>query len=191
MQRAPRSPLSRKQWLVALCVGASLAVPAAAWSQPAPMSLTMEGCLTAGKEPGYFVLQDEATGADVLVAGLPELPAHARSHRERVTGSFVSDEGRRVFRATALEHLSDSCTPLMQRVTEGVRDVAKGVGEVVRELQRQASLGVRGGMALDPELIIIGGHAEFPPVLDALVFRPNFEFGIGEVTALYAVNFEA
>lgn len=146
--------------------------------------LTIEGCLGPGQQPGFFALRDDATGDTVVTAGLPALAAHAKDHRVRVTGTFVTEAGRRFLRATALEHLADNCEPLVTRVAQQVR-------ESVNELRRVASLGVRGGFALDPELIALGVHAEFRPVLDHLVFRPNFEFAAGEVTAFYSANFEA
>ena len=64
-----------------------------------------------------------------------------------------------------------------------------------RDIQRQArryQLGVRTGVALDPELILLGVHAQVGPFFNSNVFlRPNVEFAYGEVTALFALNLEA
>ncbi|RPI27108.1 MAG: hypothetical protein EHM61_09640 [Acidobacteria bacterium] len=49
----------------------------------------------------------------------------------------------------------------------------------------------RGGVGLDPELLYIGAQAQLGPVFRNLWFRPNFEFGFGEVTKITALNLEA
>ena len=57
---------------------------------------------------------------------------------------------------------------------------------------RRFQFGFRGGLALDPELIAIGMHAQFGPFLTKnLSFRPNVEFDWGEVTYMFAINAEA
>ena len=64
-----------------------------------------------------------------------------------------------------------------------------------RDIERQArryQAGVRAGMALDPELILIGVQAQVGPFFNPNVYlRPNVEFAFGEVTALFALNLEA
>jgi hypothetical protein len=50
-------------------------------------------------------------------------------------------------------------------------------------------LGARAGVALDPELILIGLNAQVGPFFSPNIYlRPNVEFAYGEVTALFAVN---
>jgi hypothetical protein len=57
---------------------------------------------------------------------------------------------------------------------------------------RRYGIGVRGGASLDPETILLGAHAKFGPFFSSnLYFRPNVDFGFGEVTKLFAVNLEA
>jgi hypothetical protein len=69
------------------------------------------------------------------------------------------------------------------------------VRSLERQIERQArryQLGVRAGVALDPELILIGVHAQVGPFFSPDVFlRPSVEFAYGEVTALFALNLEA
>jgi hypothetical protein len=64
-----------------------------------------------------------------------------------------------------------------------------------RDIQRQArryQLGVRAGVALDPELVLLGVHSQVGPFFNSDVFlRPSVEFAYGEVTALFALNLEA
>jgi hypothetical protein len=64
-----------------------------------------------------------------------------------------------------------------------------------RQIERQVRRfrgGVRAGVGLDPEVLAIGAHAKLGPFFHRDVFlRPNVEFGIGEVTTMAALNFEA
>jgi hypothetical protein len=66
------------------------------------------------------------------------------------------------------------------------------IRRVERDIQRNARkyrLGVRAGVSLDPELIVLGVQAQVGPFFGRNVyFRPNVEFGFGEVTALFALN---
>jgi hypothetical protein len=66
------------------------------------------------------------------------------------------------------------------------------IRHIESDIQRDARkyhLGVRAGVALDPELIVLGVQAQLGPFFGPnLYFRPNVEFGIGEVTALFALN---
>ncbi|MEP6536088.1 MAG: hypothetical protein ABJF23_12255 [Bryobacteraceae bacterium] len=66
------------------------------------------------------------------------------------------------------------------------------IRRVERDIERQAlrfQLGVRAGVALDPELVLIGAQVQIGPFFSQDVFfRPNVEFAYGEVTALFALN---
>ncbi|MEO8662094.1 MAG: hypothetical protein ABI693_26755 [Bryobacteraceae bacterium] len=66
------------------------------------------------------------------------------------------------------------------------------VRRIERDIERQArrlQFGVRGGIGLDPELLLIGVQAQVGPFFNRDVFfRPNVEFAFGEVTALFALN---
>jgi len=56
---------------------------------------------------------------------------------------------------------------------------------------RRFRIGVEGGVALDPELVVFGAHAAFGPIFKSGVdFRPGFEFGLGEITTLFAINLD-
>ena len=47
-------------------------------------------------------------------------------------------------------------------------------------------------MALDPELVLVGVHAQVGPFFTPDLFlRPNVEFAFGEVTSMFGLNFEA
>jgi hypothetical protein len=51
-------------------------------------------------------------------------------------------------------------------------------------------VGVRADVSVDPEQFYFGGHAETPPLVDRLHFRPNIEIGIGDETTIAAFNLE-
>jgi len=76
-------------------------------------------------------------------------------------------------------------TAVVAAVPEQVRSIERGIERQVRKYQ----LGVRAGVTLDPELVLLGVHAQVGPFFNRDVFfRPNLEFGIGEVTTLFAIN---
>lgn len=68
----------------------------------------------------------------------------------------------------------------------------EAVEEVERDIEREVRrwhVGVRAGVAVDPELIIFGVQSRIGPIFNRNVFfRPNVEFGFGEVTELMALN---
>jgi hypothetical protein len=68
-----------------------------------------------------------------------------------------------------------------------VRNLESSIQREARKFQ----LGMRAGIALDPELVLIGVHAQFGPFFSRnLFFRPNVEFDWGEVTKLFGINAE-
>jgi hypothetical protein len=74
-----------------------------------------------------------------------------------------------------------------QNVPAGARQAEEAVERAVKRL----SIGVEGGVGLDPELIMFGAHAAFGPIFSPrLAFRPGIEFGIGEVTTLFGINLD-
>jgi hypothetical protein len=73
--------------------------------------------------------------------------------------------------------------------------VPREVRGLERDIERQArrfQVGVRGGMALDPELVLIGIQSQIGPFFhEDLHFRPSVDFGFGEVTAMFSINLDA
>jgi hypothetical protein len=69
-----------------------------------------------------------------------------------------------------------------------VVDLERSIRREVRRFQ----IGARTGLALDPELILAGVHAQVATGLNRnVIFRPNLEFAFGELTTLFAINLEA
>jgi len=52
------------------------------------------------------------------------------------------------------------------------------------------SVGVRGGISLEPNQFYFGGHVETPPLADMVHFRPNVEIGLGDDVTVVGLNFE-
>jgi hypothetical protein len=83
---------------------------------------------------------------------------------------------------------ANRATPGSDVVPPEMRRTERAIEREVRRLQ----VGVRGGVALDPELVMIGVHAQVGPFFSRNVYlRPNVEFAYGEVTALFGLNLEA
>jgi hypothetical protein len=93
-----------------------------------------------------------------------------------------------VVTAAAAPGSTRAATTTEQPVPPEVRRLERNIERQVRRYQ----LGVRTGVALDPELILLGVHAQVGPFFHPDVYlRPNVEFAYGEVTALFALNLEA
>ncbi len=61
----------------------------------------------------------------------------------------------------------------------------------VERTVRRFRIGVEGGVGLNPELIEFGAHAAFGPIFRrGIEFRPGVQFGVGEVTTLFAINLD-
>jgi hypothetical protein len=62
--------------------------------------------------------------------------------------------------------------------------------DIEREVRR-FGMGFRTGIGMDPEVLLVGVHARMGPIFNRnITFRPNTEFGFGEVTKLFTVNFD-
>ena len=60
--------------------------------------------------------------------------------------------------------------------------------DIERELRRY-QVGVRAGVALDPELVLAGVQGQIGPFFrSGVFFRPALDFGLGEVTAMFSLN---
>jgi hypothetical protein len=63
-----------------------------------------------------------------------------------------------------------------------------------KSIERQTSryrIGARAGMALDPELVMLGAQAQIGPFFqDNMWGRPSLELGFGEVTTLLGINLD-
>ena len=115
-------------------------------------------------------------GASVRVVSTPgEEPDTRLASNVTVMGEAPGAQGK-------------TATPSAAPVPRQVRDVE----DEIRHEARRWRLGVRGGVALDPELIMFGVHSQMGPIFNRnVLFRPSAEFDWGEVTDLIALNLEA
>jgi hypothetical protein len=68
---------------------------------------------------------------------------------------------------------------------------ARQAASDVEDAAERFGLGVFAGLGLDPELVMVGGHARFGPIFSRNVtFRPGVELGIGEVTTMLGINLD-
>jgi hypothetical protein len=141
--------------------------------QPAPE--TRSGCLIAGDSPGTFVLVDEPTGQRIRVEGT-NLAPYQSGRRANVTGTVVKQGGTEIFRITKVEDVADTCGAI------GFSSQA------LKDAVGRATIGIRGGIAADPELITFGGQAQLGPIFRNIWFRPTAEFAFGEVTKVFSLN---
>ena len=62
-----------------------------------------------GRRPSQYVLTDQSTGNKTPVTGTSDLEQHAMNHTVRLTGNTTTENGRAVFTATKVEHISATC----------------------------------------------------------------------------------
>jgi len=75
--------------------------------------------------------------------------------------------------------------------TDVIPPEVRSLERAIQRGARRFQMGVRGGFALDPELILIGVHAQFGPFFSRnLYLRPNADFEFGEVTKMFGLNAE-
>jgi hypothetical protein len=106
----------------------------------------------------------------------------------RVVSTPGNEPGVRV--ASEVTVVSGAAAPAQG--AEAAPVVPPAVRQLERDIERLArrfQVGVRGGVSLDPELVMLGAQAQVGPFFRSdIFFRPSIEFGIGEVTAMFAFN---
>jgi len=122
-----------------------------------------------------------------LAAGMKKPAGLAVGSQVEITSSATEDSDVRSADAiTILQAPSPGSGTAQPPV---VPPEVRGVERDIERAARRYQLGVRAGVALDPELILIGVNAQVGPFFSRNIFlRPNVEFAYGEVTALFAVN---
>lgn len=89
--------------------------------------------------------------------------------------------------SVASQGLAVSASTQQPNVPSRAQEAEDSVERTVKRFR----VGVEGGVGLDPELIDFGAHATFGPIFKRNVeFRPGIEFGIGEVTTMFAINLD-
>jgi hypothetical protein len=107
----------------------------------------------------------------------------------QVRSTPSSDPGLRVATVVMLAVLSSTGQPKFE---EPVPASIRRLEDAIKRETRKFGIGFRAGVGLDPEVILVGVHARLGPFFSRnLSFRPNVEFGFGEVTKLFAINLDA
>ena len=113
--------------------------------------------------------------------------------RVRVNGSAPDEGGTRV--ADSIVVIQPSSAVVHSGTGAQEAQPPPQVSKVTKEIESEARrwhVGGKIGSGLSPELFMLGAQAQFGPIFSQhLLFRPNIEFGFGELTDMYAVNLEA
>lgn len=70
---------------------------------------TLTGCLNKGPGQAQYVLTDQNTGNKIPVTGTSDLEQHSANHTVKLSGAQRIENGRPVFTATKVEHISATC----------------------------------------------------------------------------------
>jgi len=113
--------------------------------------------------------------------------------RVRVNGSAPDEGGTRVADSIVVIHPGSDAVH-NEKGAQAAQPPPQ-VSKVTKELESEARrwhVGGKIGTGLSPNLFMLGAQAQFGPIFSQhLLFRPNIEFGFGELTDMYAVNLEA
>jgi hypothetical protein len=137
--------------------------------------------LTVNTGSGQFQLYTFTTNAvkpDTLPVGT----------QVQVISSPGNESDVRIAReVTVIQRGAPAPPPITDSMPADVRRLER---DIERELRRYQFSG-RAGVALDPELVVIGADMRIGPILrSGLYFRPGIELGIGEVTTMIGFNGE-
>src|SRR5262245_61267544 len=134
---------SRGQFLCCSLLALFIGVANSAYAQDQPQAETRTGCLINGKAAGTFVLVDEVTGQQLPVTG-PNLIRYTEGGGTQVTltGRVTRQGTTDVFEATKVEQTRNVCAPFAFSPESQKFELGK------------ARIGFRGGLGLDPEVVI-------------------------------------
>ena len=133
-------------------------------------------------QPKLFVLDADTARPSQIPVGAT-VSVTSRPSSDPAAPTAVSVRVIAVLAAGQKPTVSASDEPISPALQRLERDLARQT--------RKYHLGVRGGVGLDPELVMIGAQGEFGPFASGrLSARPSIELGFGEVTDLVAVNLE-
>jgi hypothetical protein len=116
--------------------------------------------------------------------------------RVRVNGSAPDDNGTQVAENVEVTQPSStgggsSNSGAAAQAAPPPPQVSRVTGEIENEARRWHG-GGRIGAGFSPEIFLFGLQSQIGPVFNKnLLFRPNAEFGFGELTDMFALNLEA
>lgn len=185
--------------LMALCAAGPPVLHAQADSQLSSEESTISGTVVSSSRNTMVVrTQDNRYQLFVYGRGADRPSNITVGSRVRVV-STPGDQGMRIASNIRVTEAAAAGTGAAGRTGAQTQQDMDPLPEPVRQLERDIErqvrryqLGVRTGVALDPELFLVGVHARMGPIFNRDVyFRPNVELAFGEVTTMFAVNLEA
>jgi hypothetical protein len=112
--------------------------------------------------------------------------------RVRVNGSAPDNQGTQVAENVAVIHPGGAAANSPEAQAAQPPASVNKVSKEIESEARRWHVGGRVGFGLSPELFMFGPQMQVGPFFSQhLVFRPDLEFGFGELTDMYAVNAEA
>jgi hypothetical protein len=172
----------------------ALGQPADASAQQQDQSTTTTGTVTSSS-PNTMVIRTEDGAYRLFV-----FDSHTVKPRTIAAGSTVrilstpGDEPNVRLATDVIVTSTPAAGAAQAKDAKTSETVPASVRKLERDIERQTKkygAGFRTGVGLDPEVLLIGVHARLGPFFNRnFSFRPNVEFGWGEVTKLFAVNLE-
>jgi len=165
--------------------------PPEADTAPASISDRIEGTVVSVRR-GSFTLRT-ATGR-YRVFEISRLTVPAQPLRPGMRVAVVADESgdSELPVALAIAILPDVAAPSARPATGDPtpREIRALETQVERQLRRY-NAGVVAGVSVQPELIVVGGHATFERVFRrAVSVRPSLQLGFGELTTLLSLDLD-
>lgn len=173
---------------------AAAQTPPEADAAPAPAADRIEGTVVSVRR-GSFTLRTANGRFRVFELGRTTVPAQPLRPGMRV--AVVTDDSgdTELPVAIAVAILPDVAAPSGGPATAAAgdpvpREVRTLETQVARQLRRY-NAGVVAGVSVQPELIMIGGHATFERIFRRQVsVRPSLQLGFGELTTLLAFDLD-
>ena len=153
---------------------------------------TMEGTVVSATRETVVLRGDDNTHQLFVFERNTQRPRSIAAGARVSIVSVAGDEPgvRRALRVTILSSPSGQA----QGGTQSPAPPPRAVTELERDIERQVRrwrLGIRGGIALDPELVSFGVQSRIGPIFSRnLTFRPSAEFSWGEVTDMIGLNLD-
>lgn len=94
--------------LLSLALALSFSAVAFNDDKAAGKEVTLTGCLSKGPADGDYILT-AGKGEQAMVTGSADLEKHAANKTVRVTGTWENAGGKKQFKVSKIEPVSDSC----------------------------------------------------------------------------------
>ena len=186
--------------ICAICASAFLAVTVQA-QQNVPNAPSSRSAQTEGNDPVVegtvvsrtrhtFVVRSDDGRYHLFTFDTATVPDVKPGARVRVNGSVPDADGTQIAQTVAVVQPASEAA---EKAEQGATPPAQ-VTQVTHQIEGEARrwhTGGRIGVGFSPELFLFGVQSQIGPFFSPhLLFRPNAEFGFGELTDMFSVNFE-